>query len=78
MKSAYGLLVPSETDELARVGPRTPCGEFMRRYWQPICLSNSLKDLPQRLRILGEDLVAFRDGKGRPQQSHLHQGLDPP
>ena len=38
----------------------------MRRYWQPVCRSADLADLPRRIRILGEDLVAFRDGGGRP------------
>jgi phenylpropionate dioxygenase-like ring-hydroxylating dioxygenase large terminal subunit len=37
----------------------------MRRYWQPVCLSTDLKDLPKPVRILGEDLVAFRDGQGK-------------
>jgi phenylpropionate dioxygenase-like ring-hydroxylating dioxygenase large terminal subunit len=37
----------------------------MRRFWQPVCLSEDLKDLSKRIRILGEDLVAFRDGKNR-------------
>jgi phenylpropionate dioxygenase-like ring-hydroxylating dioxygenase large terminal subunit len=37
----------------------------MRRYWQPICLSADLGDLPKTVRILGEDLIAFRDGRGR-------------
>ena len=37
----------------------------MRRYWQPVCLSADLKDLPRPVRILGEDLIAFRDGQGR-------------
>ena len=50
---------------MTRVGPATPCGELMRRYWQPVCLSADLKDVPERVRILGEDLVAFRDGQGR-------------
>jgi nitrite reductase/ring-hydroxylating ferredoxin subunit len=36
----------------------------MRRYWQPVCLSEDLKDLPKPVRILGEDLIAFRDGRG--------------
>ena len=51
--------------ELTRVGPGTPCGELMRRYWQPVCLSADLKDLPRLVRILGEDLIAFRDGRRR-------------
>ena len=64
MKSAYGLRVFVDDGELARGGPGTPCGELMRRYWQPVCLSEDLKDLPKRICILGENLVAFRDGRG--------------
>ena len=66
MKSAYGLKIPEPDPELTLVGPETPCGELMRRYWQPVCLSGDLKDLPKSVRILGEDLIAFRDGQGRP------------
>ena len=65
MKSAYGLKIPEPDPELTRVGPGTPCGELMRRYWQPVCLSADLKDVPKPVRILGEDLIAFRDGQGR-------------
>jgi len=65
MRSAYGFRIPKEDTELTHVGPETPCGELMRRYWQPVCLSQDLKDLPKRVRILGEDLVAFRDRQGR-------------
>ena len=64
MRSAYGLTIPEIDPELTRVGPGTPCGEMMRRYWQPVCLGADLTDLPKRIRILGEDLVAFRDGRG--------------
>jgi phenylpropionate dioxygenase-like ring-hydroxylating dioxygenase large terminal subunit len=65
MRSAYGLKIPEPDPLLTRVGPGTPCGELMRRYWQPVCLSADLKDLPKPVRILGEDLVAFRDGEGK-------------
>ncbi len=65
MKSGYGLKIPEPDAELTRVGPGTPCGELMRRYWQPVCLSADLKDLPKPVQILGEDLIAFRDGQGR-------------
>jgi len=65
MKSAYGLKIPEPDPELTRVGSGTPCGELMRRYWQPVCLSADLKDLPKPVKILGEDLIAFRDGQGR-------------
>ena len=52
-------------EELTRVGPGTPCGEYLRRFWQPVALSSELTDVPHALRILGEDLVLFRDGEGR-------------
>src|SRR5205809_3425984 len=65
MKSAYGLKIPEPDPELTCVGPGTPCGGLMRRYWQPVCLSADLQELPKRVRILGEDLIAFRDGQGR-------------
>ena len=56
--------VPQEDEELTHVGPGTPCGEYFRRYWLPVELSAELKDLPRRIRILGEDLVVFRDRSG--------------
>jgi phenylpropionate dioxygenase-like ring-hydroxylating dioxygenase large terminal subunit len=65
MRSAYGLKIPEPDPFLTRVGAGAPCGELMRRYWQPVCLSEDLKDLPKPVRILGEDLVAFRDGEGK-------------
>ena len=51
--------------ELAACGPGTPLGEHMRRYWQPVCLSQELNDVPKAIRIMNEDLVAFRDRSGR-------------
>ena len=52
-------------EELCRVGRGTPCGEYLRRFWQPICPEDELGDVPRAIRILGEDLVVFRDGSGR-------------
>jgi phenylpropionate dioxygenase-like ring-hydroxylating dioxygenase large terminal subunit len=63
--SAYGRPPGSYDEELIHVGPGTPCGEYMRRYWQPFACSKDLGTTPQNLRILGEDLVMFRDGAGR-------------
>ena len=57
--------VPSPDAELTRTDPNTPMGELMRRFWQPVCLAAELTDLPLAIRILGEDLVAFRDKGGR-------------
>src|SRR5437016_2932422 len=44
----------------------------MRRFWQPICFSNELRDLPYRVKILGEELVAFRDQSGAVGLLELH------
>ena len=44
--------VPEEDTELTHVGPGTPCGEYFRRFWQPIGFSDELKDLPRRIRFL--------------------------
>ncbi len=56
--------VPKEDTELTHVGPNTACGEYMRRFWQPICYSDELKELPLAVTVLGEELVVFRDGRG--------------
>jgi phenylpropionate dioxygenase-like ring-hydroxylating dioxygenase large terminal subunit len=63
---------PQDDEELTRVGPGTPCGEYLRRFWQPVVLSSELGELPRKLRILGEDLVAFRDGSGDIGLLELH------
>jgi phenylpropionate dioxygenase-like ring-hydroxylating dioxygenase large terminal subunit len=64
--------VPQEDEELTHIGPGTPCGEYFRRYWQPICFSDDLHNLPLRVRILGEDLVVFRDFRGQVGLLELH------
>src|SRR5215472_2073006 len=65
LKLKYGAYfhrdVVSEDAQLTHVGPGTPCGEYMRRFWQPVAFSDELKDVPRRIKILGEDLVLFRD-----------------
>ena len=64
--------VPEEDAELSHVGADTPCGEYLRRFWQPICFSDELKDLPHRVKILGEELVVFRDRSGAVGLLELH------
>jgi nitrite reductase/ring-hydroxylating ferredoxin subunit len=59
--SARGL---AEDAELTHVGRGTPCGEYFRRYWQPVAYEAEVSDLPLRVRIMGEDLVLFRNGRG--------------
>jgi phenylpropionate dioxygenase-like ring-hydroxylating dioxygenase large terminal subunit len=60
----YNRPAPFGMSDLAEVGPGTPGGEYLRRYWHPIMLESELKDLPTALRTLGEDLVIFRDFSG--------------
>jgi len=55
-----------ENNLLTQTGPGTPAGNFMRRYWHPVALSIELQDAPLPVKILGEDLVLFRDGHGVP------------
>jgi phenylpropionate dioxygenase-like ring-hydroxylating dioxygenase large terminal subunit len=64
--------VPQEDTELTHVGPGTPCGEYFRRFWHPVGFSSELTDLPRRIKILGEDLVLFRDLSGRVGLLQLH------
>ena len=62
------MLTHEENELVTRVGPGTPMGDVMRRYWVPALLSWELAEPdcpPVRVRLLGEDLVAFRDTEGR-------------
>ena len=61
----YKRKTAAHDPELTGTDAGTPMGEFMRRFWQPVCLSQELGQLPKAIRILGEDLVAFRDQSGR-------------
>ena len=54
-----------ENELLTQVKAKTPMGEFLRRYWWPVGFSEHLKDKPTFIKILGEELVLFRDGKGK-------------
>jgi 5,5'-dehydrodivanillate O-demethylase len=103
------MLTAAENERLTRVGPGTPAGEWLRRYWHPIALSDcweGIKTLwqcdepvtfngragtvashggqlgtfggkPTAVRLLGEDLVLYRDGSGHPgliQRRCPHRG----
>ncbi|MGH8055994.1 MAG: Rieske 2Fe-2S domain-containing protein, partial [Candidatus Entotheonellia bacterium] len=68
----YHRDVPDEDEELTHVGPGTPCGEYLRRFWQPVALSKNVQERPLRVRILGEDLVVFRDKSGQVGCLELH------
>jgi nitrite reductase/ring-hydroxylating ferredoxin subunit len=76
LKTRYGgyshRQAPEEDADLTHVSPDTPGGEYLRRFWQPVCFSDDLNDLPLRLKIMGEDLVAFRDKSGAAGVLELH------
>ena len=58
--------------EHPKTGPDSKAGKMLREYWHPVCLSEELTDLPKAIRILGEDLVAFRDKLGNVGVLHRH------
>ena len=59
------MLTQAENEKLTRVGPGTPGGELMRRYWHPVYPEALLAENPvAKVRILGEDLVLYRDRSG--------------
>src|SRR5688500_8000219 len=62
------MLTKEDNELMCRVGPGTPMGETLRQYWHPILLSTELPENdcpPIRVRLLGEDLIAFRDSAGQ-------------
>jgi len=61
------MLTREDNEALVRVGPGTPMGELFRLYWVPFFLSRDLvaDGQPKRVKLLGEDLVAFRDTEDR-------------
>ncbi len=61
------MLTAEENERLTRVGPGTPAGALLRRYWHPVAIAQELTvEQPTRfVRVLGEDLVLFRDQQGR-------------
>jgi phthalate 4,5-dioxygenase oxygenase subunit len=74
------MLSTQDNELLTRVGPGTPMGELLRRYWTPALLAGELPvpgGDPARVRLFGEDLVAFRDATGKVgliQEACPHRG----
>ncbi|MGD8350935.1 MAG: aromatic ring-hydroxylating dioxygenase subunit alpha [Gammaproteobacteria bacterium] len=61
------------SDELlVRTARGSQCGEYLRRYWQPVALTREVGEMPIRVRLLGEDLVLFRDRSERYGLVHRH------
>ncbi len=62
------MLSLEDNELLTRIGPGTPMGNLMRQYWLPIYLSSDIPNndsKPRRIKLLGEDLIIFRDTRGR-------------
>ncbi|MBT5912021.1 MAG: aromatic ring-hydroxylating dioxygenase subunit alpha [Rhodospirillaceae bacterium] len=72
--TGYDTVIDLSDDdaEITHVGRGTPCGEYLRRYWQPIYLEDQLDDLPKLIKVLGEELVLFRDKSGDTGLLHKH------
>ena len=73
------MLTAEENHLLTRIEGDAPMGQLMRRHWVPVCLSEEVAapdGAPVRIRALGDELVAFRDSKGRLGAGHAQaQGL---
>jgi len=52
-------------DDVVRVGPETPGGRYLRSFWWPVALAEEVRDIPVPVKILGEELVLFRDLSGQ-------------
>ena len=60
------MLTAEENERLTRVGPGTPMGALLRRYWQPIAAASEMRERwTKPVRLFGESLVLFRDRGGR-------------
>jgi phthalate 4,5-dioxygenase len=62
------MLTAEENELLCRVEGQAPMGQLMRRHWTPVCLIEEVREpdgTPVKARVFGEDLVVFRDTKGR-------------
>src|SRR5258706_7595982 len=74
------MLNQADNELICRVGPGTPMGTMMRRYWHPVCTSKQLPTAdtpPLRVRLLGEHFVAFRDSEGKAgllEELCMHRG----
>ncbi|MCW2899350.1 MAG: (2Fe-2S)-binding protein [Streptosporangiaceae bacterium] len=62
------MLTHEQNERLVRTGPGTPMGALFRRYWIPALLAEEIPEpdcAPVRVKLLGEQLIAFRDSRGR-------------
>jgi 5,5'-dehydrodivanillate O-demethylase len=59
------MLSPEDNKLLTSVGPGTPMGELLRRYWHPVGCSEFTTTKPQRIKVLGEELMIYRGESGK-------------
>jgi len=75
----YSNREPKYKEDLTLVERGTPMGEYLRRFWHPVGLTDDATETPKKVRILSEDLILFRDGEGRAGLVHprcCHRGAD--
>ena len=59
------MLTQEQNDELTQVGPGTPMGELLRRYWYPVAITRELDEFPvKKARLLGQNWAVFKTGDG--------------
>src|SRR5437660_2988878 len=63
--TGYAMKSSTTRTELTSVGRGTPMGELLRRYWHPVGLVTDATGIPRKVRVLGEDLVLFREKHAR-------------
>jgi len=65
------MLSQQENELFTRFGPGTPMGELLRRYWNPVAVSELVTSKPQRIKVLGEELMVYRGASGKPAVMQL-------
>ena len=65
------MLSREDNELFTKVGPGTPMGEMLRRYWHPVGCSEKVTSKPQRIKVLGEELVLYRGDSGAPALMQL-------
>lgn len=75
------MLTQQQNDVFTRVGPGTPMGNLLRRYWHPVGCTALVTSKPKRVTVLGEELVLYRGASGEPalmqlRCSHRNVALD--
>src|SRR5262245_53479504 len=61
------MVTSAQNERLTKVGPGTPGGELLRRYWQPLCPAAEITEAnpKKRIRVMGESLLVFRHSAAR-------------